>query len=91
MLTIRCPHCGERTHTEFTFIGDGERKRPADDAPRSAWYDYVYLRDNGRGALAEIWQHTLGCRGFVLVERDLVTHEIGHTQSLPTGSSGASS
>ncbi|MBL8571685.1 MAG: sarcosine oxidase subunit delta [Phreatobacter sp.] len=92
MLTIRCPHCGERTHTEFTFIGDGERMRPADDASAAAWYDYVYLRDNRRGPLAEIWQHTLGCRGFALVERDLVTHAVSGTRPLPpTRLPGASS
>jgi heterotetrameric sarcosine oxidase delta subunit len=84
MLTIRCPHCGERTHTEFTFIGDGERQRPSDDAPEAVWYDYVYLRDNRRGNLREIWQHNLGCRGFVLVERDLLTHAVGATMPLPS-------
>lgn len=83
MLTIRCPHCGERAHAEFTFIGDGERERPADDASEAVWYDHVFLRDNRRGTLAEVWQHTLACRGFVLVERDLVTHEISGTQPLP--------
>jgi len=77
MLTITCPYCGPRCHTEFTYVRDASKTRPPDgEAAMAAWFDFVYLRDNRRGALRELWQHTLGCRGFAIVERDLVTHAV---------------
>jgi heterotetrameric sarcosine oxidase delta subunit len=83
MLIIRCPHCGARDHTEFTYGGDATVKRPADDASVETWFDYVYLRDNPRGPHQELWQHTQGCRAWVVVTRDTLTHAIGATR-LPT-------
>ncbi|MBI1775435.1 MAG: sarcosine oxidase subunit delta [Proteobacteria bacterium] len=89
MILIRCPHCGERDQTEFSYIGDGTLTRPPDDpaVPLERWYDYVYLRDNPRGAHSELWQHGQGCRAFVLVRRDTVTHAIEWT-GLPHPSAG---
>ncbi|MGQ0663019.1 MAG: sarcosine oxidase subunit delta [Pseudomonadota bacterium] len=79
MLLIRCPWCGERDQTEFTYGGDATLKRPAADAPEAAWIDYVYLRDNPRGAHLELWHHNFGCRRWIKVERDTLTHEIFST------------
>ena len=76
MLLIRCPWCGARDHIEFTYGGDGTRKRPAADAPLSAWSDYVYLRDNPRGRHVELWHHSASCRRWIEVVRDTLTHEI---------------
>lgn len=76
MLLIRCPWCGERGHVEFTYVGDAGVRRPLHGAGAQAFYEYVYLRDNPRGAHRELWQHTAGCRGFVAVERNTLTHEI---------------
>ena len=42
--------------------------------------DYVYLRDNPRGRYDEYWHHTSGCRRWLVVERDTVTHD---DRSLP--------
>ncbi|BCH05240.1 hypothetical protein MesoLj131b_72390 (plasmid) [Mesorhizobium sp. 131-2-5] len=50
--------------------------RPAPDAGTDAWIDYVYLRDNPRGAYKEYWHHTSGCRRWLVVSRDTATHEI---------------
>lgn len=50
--------------------------RPAADAGADAWHDYVYLRDNPRGAYDEYWHHTSGCRRWLVVSRDTATHEI---------------
>ena len=50
MLLIPCPWCGPRNQVEFTYGGDATLKRPPQDAPMQAWYDFVYLRDNPCGA-----------------------------------------
>ena len=40
------------------------------------WFDYIYVRDNPRGIHQEYWQHIDGCRSYVKVLRDTVTHEV---------------
>jgi heterotetrameric sarcosine oxidase delta subunit len=40
------------------------------------WHDYVHIRENVRGRIAEYWHHTGGCRQWLVVERDSVTHEV---------------
>ena len=88
MLLIKCPWCGGRDHTEFTYGGDAKaaRSRPAAEAPPAAWYEQVYLRDNPRGAHLELWHHSAGCRRWIAVERDTLTHAISATA--PAGEGG---
>ncbi|MEO5692501.1 MAG: sarcosine oxidase subunit delta [Usitatibacter sp.] len=76
MLIIRCPWCGDRDHTEFNYGGDARVVRPAPDAPLADWVDYVYMRDNPRGAHEEYWHHVQGCRQWLRVGRDTMTHTI---------------
>ena len=76
MLLIHCPWCGARDQVEFTYAGDATVRRPAHDAGEAPFVEYVYLRDNPRGPHRELWQHTGGCRRFVVVERNTLTHEI---------------
>jgi heterotetrameric sarcosine oxidase delta subunit len=76
MLIIHCPHCGPRDHTEFSYGGDATVKQPADDASVEAWSEYVYLRDNPRGPHRELWHHAQGCRAWLVVTRDTLTHAI---------------
>lgn len=78
MMRIKCPHCGARDVTEFTYGGAAGVMRPADPAGVSdpEWADYVYLRDNPRGLHDEVWQHTAGCRRWIAVRRDTLTHEV---------------
>ena len=80
MLIIHCPHCGPRDHTEFSYGGDATLRRPADNATLETWNDFVYLRDNPRGAHEELWQHVQGCRAWVVVRRDTLTHAITDTR-----------
>ena len=77
MFLITCPHCGPRDHGEFSYAGDATVKRP-DPATASAadWAAYIYLRDNPKGPHLELWHHHAGCRAFVRVARDTLTHEI---------------
>jgi sarcosine oxidase subunit delta len=76
MLRITCPFCGERDHSEFTYGGDATVVHPALDAPLEAWIEAVYVRANPKGPHRERWQHSLGCRLWLVVERDTMTHEI---------------
>jgi len=76
MLRIHCPFCGERDHSEFTYGGDASVDYPALSAPVEAWIDAVYVRNNPKGAHCERWQHSDGCRLWLIVERDTLTHEI---------------
>ncbi len=76
MLIITCPYCGPRDHSEFTYVGDAARTRPALGADTGDVFDWVYLRDNPRGRHLEYWQHSAGCRAFVKVLRDTATHEV---------------
>lgn len=77
MLRIDCPYCGLRDHTEFAFGGDATRQRPDHtDTDFERWYAYVFLRDNPRGPGHEFWQHVHGCRQWLVVERDTLTHDI---------------
>jgi heterotetrameric sarcosine oxidase delta subunit len=73
---IACPHCGPRPKEEFTVRGDAGIARPASDASEEAWHAYVYLRDNPRGRHREHWHHTSGCRRWLIVERDTMTHAV---------------
>jgi len=78
MLRFKCPICGLRDETEFSYGGDATVVRPAhDETNADVWHDYVFLRDNPRGAHREYWHHVHGCRQWLVVERDTLTHRIG--------------
>ncbi len=75
---IDCPHCGTRPSDEFYIRGDASKPRPGaiGDDTINQWHDYVHIRDNVRGRMAEHWHHTGGCRQWLVVERDTVSHEV---------------
>jgi sarcosine oxidase subunit delta len=77
-MRINCPLCGERGLAEFLYHGDATVVRPRDGgaAPTQAWTDYVYLRENKSGPHSELWYHSAGCHGWLVVNRDLASHEI---------------
>jgi sarcosine oxidase subunit delta len=77
-MRIACPHCGERGLEEFSYHGDATVKRPTDGgaAPTQAWTDYVYFRDNANGPHEELWYHAAGCHAWLVVERNVATHDI---------------
>ena len=81
MFIIKCPWCGERDMVEFTYAGDATKTHPENlsEAELDAWNDYVYARKNPRGPHWEYWHHSNGCRQYVAVKRDTVTHEILET------------
>ena len=77
-MRIPCPYCGIRDQSEFTFGGEATVERPANPeaATDEEWANYLFYRDNVKGAHRERWLHTFGCRQWFLVDRDTVTHEI---------------
>ena len=79
-MRIVCPWCGPRPLSEFTYGGDAAKTRPKapDTAGLETWMDYVYLRENPAGRHREYWHHGSGCRCWLIVTRDTVTHEIEH-------------
>lgn len=77
-MRINCPWCGPRPLDEFDYYGDASKRRPKgkrqDDM--NAWTDYIYTRENPAGAHREYWQHSSGCRSWLIATRDTTTHEI---------------
>lgn len=77
MLRIECPYCGMRDFTEFHYGGDATQKMPdLGDENADRWTEYVMFRDNPIGSYAEYWQHLNGCRQWLRVVRDTVSHII---------------
>ena len=75
-MRIPCPHCGARSHEEFSYLGDATLDRPPEAATPADWHAYGYLRDNPAGPHRELWQHVAGCRAWLVVTRDTRTHVI---------------
>jgi sarcosine oxidase subunit delta len=42
--------------------------------------DYVYRRDNPAGPHRELWYHASGCRAWLVVARDVVSHAIASVE-----------
>jgi heterotetrameric sarcosine oxidase delta subunit len=77
-MRIRCPFCDERDSSEFTVVGDAGYRRPDPELPdaHQRFLEAVYLRDNPAGRHVELWYHGFGCRSWLQVTRDTVTHEV---------------
>ncbi|MFB9983605.1 sarcosine oxidase subunit delta [Mesorhizobium kowhaii] len=86
-MRIVCPFCGERELGEFTYLGDAKPVRPAAGASEDEVFDYVYLRDNVAGETSEHWYHGGGCRAWLKVGRNTLTHEISSVE--PAAGAGA--
>jgi heterotetrameric sarcosine oxidase delta subunit len=82
-MLIACPYCGPRENGEFSYLGDARPRRPAADAGEDAFFDYVYLRDNIAGEMDEWWYHGGGCRAWLRIRRNTVTHEIKSVEAAP--------
>ena len=79
-MIISCPLCGKRDYSEFRYGGDASKRRPAHGTiDLKSWHDYVFLFDNPKGAHREYWQHVLGCREWLVLERNTATNEVGRS------------
>ena len=77
-FNLTCPNCGERGVHEFRFGGE-ITTRPAPDAPKDRWTDYLYCHANVAGLQREWWYHRLGCRKWFEAERDTVSNRVRQT------------
>jgi sarcosine oxidase subunit delta len=76
-MRITCPNCGERDRREFYYQGDAVAlQRPDADARPEAWDDYLHNRDNTAGDTRDMWFHEAGCRAWLVVDRNTVTHAV---------------
>ena len=84
MLNIKCPYCGDRSQKEFAYGGDGTVIRPelSQEISDEKLDEFVYLRKSPRGKHIELWHHISGCRQWIKVQRDTVTHEIFRTAKM---------
>ena len=85
MIRIQCPFCGERDHSEFAYGGDGSIVYPALDASAEEWEKAAFQRENIRGLQTETWQSVSGCRQWLIVERDTLTHQIRSVEAAHAG------
>lgn len=76
MMLLPCPWCGPRDSEEFGYVGElRDRPDPLASSPEQ-WRDYLYLRRNVAGWTTERWYHRMGCRRYLVVERDTATNEV---------------
>jgi sarcosine oxidase, subunit delta len=78
VLLLTCPWCGPRNETEFHYGGQAHVAYPAApaDLTDQEWAEYLFYRDNTRGAFAERWVHSTGCRRWFNAVRDTVTYQV---------------
>lgn len=81
MLLIRCPWCGYRDESEFSYGGEADIVRPTEPDALSdeEWADYLFHRKNPKGTHREQWVHTHGCRRWFKARRNTVTYRIEAT------------
>ena len=87
MLLIKCPWCGERDESEFSYGGEAGITRPQDPfvLNDAEWADYLFMRKNPRGMHSELWNHSQGCRRWFGLIRDTVTYRIESSFELDSG------
>ena len=77
-MRIKCPYCGERALEEFTYRGDATVTRPTSLEPgadRRVGRLCLFPRQPA-GLHREHWHHGAGCHAWLVVTRDITTHEI---------------
>jgi len=76
MILLPCPWCGPRDSEEFGYVGEMRVRPDPLTASTEQWRDYLYLRRNVVGWTTERWYHGMGCRRYLLVERDTTTNAV---------------
>ena len=75
-MRINCPLCGDRDRREFYYYGSDDYMRRPAESDQAGMHRYLHLRDNPVGKGREMWQHEAGCGAWLVVERNMTTHEI---------------
>ena len=81
MMLIDCPHCGPRAQVEFAYERTVDSVVQPDAAPDDAMA-HLFARANPRGLDQEIWRHSYGCRAWLVMTRDRVTHTISEIRAI---------
>jgi sarcosine oxidase, subunit delta len=83
MQLFPCPFCGDRDETEFLFLGEAGKTRPAGgrDVAGAAWADYLHRTSPRAGRETEIWRHR-PCGEVFLMERDTVSHVVDGARAI---------
>jgi heterotetrameric sarcosine oxidase delta subunit len=78
MLLLPCPYCGARDQSEFAYGGEAHIARPEKPETLSdeEWAEFVFMRTNTKGPLAERWNHASGCRRWFNLIRDTATDKV---------------
>ena len=76
MQQFTCPFCGERPEIEFVYVRSLESVPSQVSAGVKQELARIYYRANPRGPSRELWQHAFGCRSWLAIERDTVTHAV---------------
>ena len=77
MLLIKCPFCGNRTESEFTYGGPVGSDRPNPDLVSDLeWVEHLSMVPNPVGLVQERWYHSKGCNKWFTIWRNTMTHEI---------------
>lgn len=82
-MIINHPLLGPRDASEFVYLGDANLiNRPEWGEENSAdlFYEYAYLRENPDGEHRELWFHENGDRSWLVVTRNIRTHEISKVE-----------
>ena len=78
-MIINHPLLGPRDASEFSYLGDAalmQRPNPKSETAAQEFYEYQYLRENAPGEMRELWFHEQGDRSWLVVTRNISTHEI---------------
>lgn len=86
MQIFSCPFCGPRPEYEFHFGGDLGNARPEgfEAVTDREWADYLWFRNNPKGAAREVWMH-LTCGEMFSMTRDTVTMAAEPGETLAEG------
>lgn len=75
-MRINCPLCGERDRREFYYKGAADYLDRPSEGDVDGIHSYLHLRENPTGVTRELWHHDAGCTAWLVVERNVTTHEI---------------
>lgn len=75
-MRIDCPLCGARDLREFTYKGAADFLERPEEGDSEGMHQYLHIRENPTGRGRELWQHSSGCAAWLVVERNMSTHEI---------------
>jgi sarcosine oxidase subunit delta len=77
MLILTCPYCGiAADETELHAGGEAHLARVGPNGQDAEFEDYLFARQNPKGAHFERWRHAYGCGKWFIAARDTVTLQV---------------